>query len=137
MKRGRQRGSGEERHREGLFSSPPLSAAKQQDCDLPGSSKYILVSVLGSLHRAPQILVIPQVVRVLGASFVLLRRLSWAPGWGWSPGRPSHDEKLGIFSDPPHPTHLILQRGERGGNRVSNRSCLLEEAPIDSQEYGF
>lgn len=112
MKRGRQRGSGEERHREGLFSCPPVSAAKQQDCDLPGSSKYMLVSVLGSLHRAPKILVIPQVVRVLGASFVLLRRLSQAPGWGWSPGRPSHDEKLGIFSDSPTLPPDSPERGE-------------------------
>lgn len=29
-------------------------------------------------------------------------------GWGWSPGRPGHDWKLGTFSSTPH----SLERGE-------------------------
>ena len=31
-----------------------------------------------------------------------------APGWGWSPERPNHEQKLGIFSLAPS----SLERGE-------------------------
>jgi len=58
-------------------------------------------------------------------TFVLIRGLLVAPGWDWSPKRPSHTWKLTTFS-PTSPS----REGRRARNRVINQSCLHDEASI-------
>ena len=41
-----------------------------------------------------------------------------APGWGWSPERPSHNQKLGIFSTTTHPP-------ERGGGYKQSGKLIM------------
>lgn len=76
----------------------------------------MLVSDPDFWQRAPETLVNSEVLRALGASFVLTRQL-WSSSWmGVSPETLSNALELGIFS----PTHPVLQGGERVKNGVKN-----------------
>lgn len=74
-----------------------------------GVRQYILVSAPHFWHGAPEAFVISRVIEV---SFVLVGHIwvgSWmVPTWGWSPGRLSHDQRLGISSPGLH----SLEKGE-------------------------
>lgn len=71
----------------------------------------------------------PLVSSVTGGCFVLMRHsLGGLLDRGWSPERPSHDEKFGIFSF--YFSHV--REGRRAGEEVNNLSCLHNEASLKS-----
>lgn len=72
----------------------------------------------GSWHRPPESLIISWAI---GVSFLLMGWL-WVGSWmafGW--GRVTKKSKLGIFS----PAFQFFWEGQRTGNGVNDRSCLL------------
>lgn len=84
----------------------PLSRLASILVILWNNRKNILTSAPGSWHRALKIFVMSW---MLGVSFVLMRQLWVAPGWGRITRKKIHDEKLKIFISIP-----LLWRKEKG-----------------------